>query len=320
MKRKLRQAALFGLMMVSLILIASAVMAIAMFETPLIITVPALVLGAMIVWGRKLTLIGMAGFAALAADRNTPRRDGQQLSLGVATGKTIYAGGLVMKSSTGYATPGAAATLGTSIGIGRSNENQVNAGADGAIAVLTDCYGIYRFANSAAGDAITIADIRRACYIVDDQTVARTSNNGARCVAGIIADVDASGVWVDFGAASLYAPASLPRVVVALGDAPATLTAAQLINSGIFTITPGAGRALTVDTAALIVAGAPGCKIGDTFEFTIVCLAAFAATVTTAAGITLVGNMAPSNQSATFVGLFTNVTGGAEAVSIYRKN
>src|SRR5574341_1740388 len=264
------------------------------------------------------SMIGYGLIGALAADRNTPRRDGQQVSMGVGTGKKIYAGGLVMRNATGYATPGAAATLGTMIGIGRAAEQQDNtAGADGAINVLVDAYGIYRFANSAAGDQITIADIGLAAYVVDDQTVARTSNNGARCVAGMIYDVDASGVWIDFSY-STYAPAANPRSVVALADAAATLTAAQLITQGIFSITPGAGRALTTDTAALLVAGYPRAKVGDNFTFSIICLAAFAATLTAGANVTLVGNMAANNSSALFMAVFTKIGAGTEAVTIYR--
>ena len=36
------------------------------------------------------------------------------------------------------------------------------------------------------------------CYIVDDQTVAKTNGGATRCVAGKVWDVDAEGVWVEF--------------------------------------------------------------------------------------------------------------------------
>ncbi len=108
------------------------------------------------------------------------------------------------------------------------------------------------------------------------------------------------------------------RAEVALSDAPATLTADQLINRGIFKITPTAARALTVDTAANIVAALPGAVVGMSFDFTVVCLAAFAATITTANGLTLFGSMAVNNQSATFTAVVTNAQSGAEAVTIYR--
>jgi hypothetical protein len=34
--------------------------------------------------------------------------------------------------------------------------------------------------------------------VVDDQTVAKTNGSSSRSVAGIIRDVDADGVWVEF--------------------------------------------------------------------------------------------------------------------------
>ena len=43
-----------------------------------------------------------------------------------------------------------------------------------------------------------LADIGADCYIVDDQTVAKTSGTNTRSVAGKVFDVDADGVWVDF--------------------------------------------------------------------------------------------------------------------------
>jgi hypothetical protein len=132
---------------------------------------------------------------ALSADRNTPQREGDKLVLGVATLKKIYAGSLVMRNASGYATPGAVAT--SCLGVGRAAEQVDNsAGLDAAKTVEIE-RGIFRFANSAAL-AITIADIGKECYVEDDQTVSRTDNGGTRSVAGRIADVDSSGVWVEF--------------------------------------------------------------------------------------------------------------------------
>lgn len=108
------------------------------------------------------------------------------------------------------------------------------------------------------------------------------------------------------------------RSVVALSDAAATLTATQMIDGSIFTITPSAGRALTTATAAQLVTALPGAQVGTWFDFSIVCLAAFAATLTAGSNITLVGGVAPNNSSATFRAVFTNVTASLEAVTIYR--
>lgn len=55
--------------------------------------------------------------------------------------------------------------------------------------------------NSASSDQITDADLWQLAYVVDDETVARTSNSGARPVAGLILDVDSTlGVLIMPGA------------------------------------------------------------------------------------------------------------------------
>lgn len=186
-------------------------------------------------------LLGFGLIGALTADRDTPRRDGKQMSLGVATLKKIYAGSLVMRNASGYATPGAVAT--GCIGLGRAAEQVDNsAGLDAALAIQID-QETFRFANSADADLITIADIGNICYIVDDQTVAKTDNGGTRSIAGRIHDVDSSGVWVDFsviprtalvGSADLdptvlkYATINLTNAnIKALRATPITLVAAQ---------------------------------------------------------------------------------------------
>ncbi|MBF0249957.1 MAG: hypothetical protein HQL35_04925 [Alphaproteobacteria bacterium] len=134
---------------------------------------------------------------ALSADRNTPEKDGVMRDVGVAATAVCYAGGLACRNATGYATPGATAT--TLKAIGRFEETVDNsAGADGAVTVKVK-KGVFRFANSAAGDAIAAADIGNDCYIVDDETVAKTDGTGTRSIAGKIFDVDAQGVWVAVG-------------------------------------------------------------------------------------------------------------------------
>ncbi len=136
---------------------------------------------------------------ALSADRNTPRRQGVELlELPAAAAKVFHAGALAALDAAGNATPGATAT--TLRGLGRVEAAVDNsAGAAGAKTV-TIRRGCYRWANSAAGDAIAAADVGNNAYIVDDQTVAKTNGSSTRSVAGRITDVDADGVWV----ASIY--------------------------------------------------------------------------------------------------------------------
>lgn len=133
--------------------------------------------------------------AALAQDRSTPQRTGDIESHPVKAATTIFAGSLVCLDAAGWLVPGAVAT--TLIARGRAEERVANAGANGALSAKVR-RGIFRFANSAAGDAITRAEIGDPCYVVDDQTVAKTNGGNTRSVAGTIRDVDAQGVWVEF--------------------------------------------------------------------------------------------------------------------------
>jgi hypothetical protein len=134
--------------------------------------------------------------SVLTSDRATVERSGHTLVLLAAAAKKFFVGALVASDANGNATPGATAT--TLRGVGRAEEYLDNSsGAAGADTVKIK-KGIFKYANSAATDQITAADIGNDCYIVDDQTVAKTSGTGTRSVAGPVFDVDPDGVWVDF--------------------------------------------------------------------------------------------------------------------------
>jgi hypothetical protein len=132
--------------------------------------------------------------AALTESRLTARRDGTTFHRGVAATKVIHSGALVCLSATGYATPGAVATTLVADGVAKSTVDN-SGGGDGAATIEVE-KGVFRFANSASTDAITIAEIGDNAYVVDDQTVAKTSGTNTRSIAGKIVDVDAQGVWV----------------------------------------------------------------------------------------------------------------------------
>jgi hypothetical protein len=131
------------------------------------------------------------------ADRNTLARDARDFEYPVATGVKLYAGTIAcIDTATGYATPGDTST--TLFPVGRVKETIDNtAGADGDVTVKVE-RGCFRFGNSAAADEITLADVGAAPYLVDDITVAKTSDTGTRSAGGVIRDVDANGVWVEF--------------------------------------------------------------------------------------------------------------------------
>jgi hypothetical protein len=128
----------------------------------------------------------------LTSDRNTPVRDGDTIAHPIAAAKKIYAGSLVVLNSTGYAEPGSTDT--TLIAVGRAEAQVDNStGANGAKSI-TVRRGTFRFANDGT---VTRTEIGKSCYIVDDQTVAKTDGTGTRSVAGKVIDLDSAGVWVE---------------------------------------------------------------------------------------------------------------------------
>lgn len=131
---------------------------------------------------------------ALTADRNTPMKDGELISVPVAASVKIFAGALVAASATGYATPGAVAT--TLTALGRAEEYVDNSsGAAGAKTVQIRRKKAFKFKNHAA-DLVVQADLGKTCYIVDDETVAKTNGTSTRSVAGTVLGVESDGVWV----------------------------------------------------------------------------------------------------------------------------
>lgn len=134
---------------------------------------------------------------ALTADRNTPERDGRTFEYPVAASIKLFSGAMVMLDASGNATKGAAAT--GQVAVGRAEATVDNSAGAAAAKTVPVRAGVFRFANSAAGDAVTKAEIGDTCYIADDQTVAKTDGSSTRSAAGTIVDVDAQGVWVRIG-------------------------------------------------------------------------------------------------------------------------
>lgn len=132
---------------------------------------------------------------ALSKDRNTKRRDGVSFNDPLAASTRIFAGALVCLNAAGNAVPGATSTTLKARGVAQEYvDNSAGAAGDQRVATRR---GVFNFANSASADEITRADIGVNAYIVDDQTVAKTSATNTRSVAGVIRDVDSDGVWVE---------------------------------------------------------------------------------------------------------------------------
>lgn len=131
---------------------------------------------------------------ALSDNRSTPElAPGDRAGL-LGASQTIFAGALLMRNVSGHIIEGATAT--GSFGVGRAEAPAVSTTA--AVTPIVFREGVFRFANSASGDLIATADIGTVCYIVDDQTVAKTNGSATRSPAGAVVDVDAVGVWVRF--------------------------------------------------------------------------------------------------------------------------
>lgn len=131
---------------------------------------------------------------AINEGRNTKRRNADRVSHLVNPGTTIFAGTMVsLLAANGNAVAGGTALSGVVVAV--AEDTVVG---DGTKRVETT-RGCFQFANSGGADTITRADIGNTCYVVDNQTVAKTDNSAARKAAGKIIDVDAQGVWVAVG-------------------------------------------------------------------------------------------------------------------------
>lgn len=126
---------------------------------------------------------------ALAADRNTPRQEGEFLTLPVEAAKTIYAGAMVARNAAGNAVP-ASDTAGLVV-LGRAEHRADNAAGAAGDKTIRIRFGQYAWSHS----GLTSADIGKPTFVADDQTVALTSTNGI--FAGVLINVDDEGAWVD---------------------------------------------------------------------------------------------------------------------------
>lgn len=133
--------------------------------------------------------------SALTQDRATPQRASEDFGFPMAASTKCFAGSIACINSSGYLTKGATSTSLKCVGIMKETADN-SAGANAAITGKVK-RGCFQFANSASTDLITLAEVGSDCYIVDDQTVAKTSGSSSRSVAGKVRDVDAGGVWVE---------------------------------------------------------------------------------------------------------------------------
>lgn len=130
---------------------------------------------------------------ALNNERNTAARVGDARVDPMAASVKVFAGSLVMRNAAGHVTKGATAT--GCIGIGRAAFTVDNSGGAAGAETLEYRTGVFGYANHAA-DLVTQADVGKLCYIVDDQTVAKTHGGNTRSPAGYVDGIEGGTVWV----------------------------------------------------------------------------------------------------------------------------
>lgn len=130
-----------------------------------------------------------------AANRNTPYRGVNSITIGAKTGVHIYAGGLLFNDA-GWGRGGVPTASTPVLGVVR-NEVDNTLGANGALQVTGDREGGYPFVNGASGQALAALDIGNDVFAIDDQTVGKTSASGTLPIAGKLVAFGADGVpWV----------------------------------------------------------------------------------------------------------------------------
>jgi hypothetical protein len=140
---------------------------------------------------------------ALAAARNTPKyAPGESIltviDVPLKASAKVYQGSIVCRDSTGYGVKGATAVGLIACGMLSSEQSASpfleNTGSNGDVKARV-VQGVFRFANLGS-DVLAEVDVGQVCFIVDDQTVAKTDGGGTRSPAGVVMAVDTSGAWV----------------------------------------------------------------------------------------------------------------------------
>ena len=157
---------------------------------------------------------------------------------GMTTGVVAYQGGLAVLAS-GYVRPGYTATGLVVVGIFDFTadvlaETMDNSGGSNGDLVARVRRGVFPFANQ-ANDLVLATDVGSPCYIVDDNTVARTDGTGTRSIAGTVRRVDSDGVWVELssinGTALAAEVTAREALATDLGSSTGTTLAGKLTGT-----------------------------------------------------------------------------------------
>ena len=192
--------------------------------------------------------------APATADRNTVERPGRSFSLTVKDAEVIYAGTMVSRDSSGEALN--AGDTASTVVMGIAAEKVDNTDDGESVTILR---GVFRMVN---GDTFTVADIGEFGYVADNQTIVKAATATNDIIAGLVVDVDASGVWIDFAGVGEQGATSLASLAVA-GNAAVTGNATVGGTLGV------TGNATLGGTAAVTGNATVGGTLGVTGNTTI---------------------------------------------------
>lgn len=179
---------------------------------------------------------------ALSIERETPGTAALVPARGtypIAANTRIFKGSQVALDSSGRAIPATTLAGGAVRVVGKASHTLDNRtgselGGGAGAADLEVEFGVFGWENSGGGDAIADDDAGKACYAVDDQTVALTSDGGARTPAGFISEVGEDGkvyVWQSPAAAKIAESGALADAGVSLQKRTVTVGHADLTDA-----------------------------------------------------------------------------------------
>ena len=131
---------------------------------------------------------------ALSEGCNRSTSPGVQHEDPAAASVEAFVGSLIVLDASGNAKPGVTGT--GLIARGVCYEYADNSSGSAGDVSIKSRPGVFAFENSGSSDEITAAEIGDSCYIVDDNTVAKTSGGGTRSVAGRVDRLEGGKVYV----------------------------------------------------------------------------------------------------------------------------
>lgn len=123
-------------------------------------------------------------------ERNTEMREGDMFAYDLAVNAKINKGTLVVLDA-GYAKRGFESAATVCVGVATDTVDQ----AAGDIHVNARS-GTFLFRGATGADEISRADVGEDCFVIDDETVAKTDGGGTRTKAGRVRAIEGANVWI----------------------------------------------------------------------------------------------------------------------------